>query len=147
MDFEQQLGIKLSVLISGLIGGIVSLTYEEKISIQRAILLIVSGAATAAYLQPLAEHYIGIPENISTGLGFVLGLVSMRVIDFLIRNTSKFLQARFIIRENADGKSILRGKYDADTESSSERVSNSGDNSHTTARTTRKKTYKNLKKI
>lgn len=56
MDFEQQFGIKLSVLLAGLIGGVVSLTYETKITFYRALLLIVSGASVAAYLQPLAEH-------------------------------------------------------------------------------------------
>jgi hypothetical protein len=88
MNIEQQLGIKLSVLVAGLIGGIVSLTYEEKISFKRAILLIITGASTAAYLQPLAEHYVQIPENLSSGLGFILGLISMRVIDVVMLNAN-----------------------------------------------------------
>jgi hypothetical protein len=93
MDLEQQLGIKLSVLISGLIGGIVSLTYDTKISFARALLLILGGASTAAYLQPVAQHYLGLPEQFSTGLGFIMGLVSMKIIEFLIENTEKYLKS------------------------------------------------------
>ncbi len=81
MNIEQQLGIKLSVLVAGLVGGIVSLTYEEKISFQRATVLIAAGASTAAYLQPMVEHLVGMPEKFSSGLGFVLGLISMKIID------------------------------------------------------------------
>lgn len=92
MDFEQQFGIKLSVLLAGFIGGVVSLTYETKITFYRALLLIISGAAVAAYLQPLAEHWMNLPENLSTALGFVLGLVSMKVIHFIMQYTEGTLQ-------------------------------------------------------
>lgn len=88
MNIEQMLGIKLSVLLAGLIGGVVSLTYEEKMSTKRALILILAGASTAAYLQPIAEHFANIPENLSTGLGFVLGLVSMKLIDYLQLNAT-----------------------------------------------------------
>lgn len=125
MDFEQQLGIKLSVLISGLVGGIISLTYEEKISAQRAVLLIVSGASTAAYLQPLAEHYLSFPENFSTGLGFVLGLTAMKILDFIIRNTEKFLK--------------LKWKGNVDTELTDEQPSDIRVDTPVATRTARKK--------
>lgn len=91
MDFEQQLGIKLSVLVAGLIGGIVSLTYHTKISFKRAVLLILTGASTAVYLQPIAEHTLGFPERFSTAVGFITGLVSMKIINFLLKNTESFL--------------------------------------------------------
>lgn len=105
MDLEQQLGIKLSVLVSGLIGGIVSLTYETKISFARALLLIAGGASTAAYLQPVAQHYLGLPEQFSTGLGFVMGLVSMKIIEFLIENAEKYLSYKLPVhgRNNTEG--------------------------------------------
>lgn len=92
MNLEEQLGIKLSVLIAGLVGGIVSLTYHEKTSFSRAILMITSGAATAAYLQPFAQSYFDLPEQFSVGLGFVLGLVSMRVIKALLTSSDKLLK-------------------------------------------------------
>lgn len=105
MDIEQQLGIKLSVLVSGLIGGIVSLTYETKISFLRALFLIAGGASTAAYLQPIAQHYIGLPEQFSTGLGFVMGLVSMKIIEFLIENTEKYLKSTVRLKNGTDTNS------------------------------------------
>lgn len=127
MDFEQQLGIKLSVLMSGLVGGIISLTYEERISAQRAFFLILGGASTAAYLQPLAEHYLGIPENFSSGLGFVLGLTAMKILDFIIRNTEKFLRFKLIHNDYVH------------TESSSESGSPLRNVSHPTTRAPRSK--------
>lgn len=72
------------MLISGLVGGVASLTYEDKVSFKRAILLIVTGAATAVYLQPVMHSYFGIEDNFATGMGFVLGLVSMRIINILL---------------------------------------------------------------
>ena len=95
MNLETQLGIKLSVLVAGLIGGIVSLTYETKLSFQRALLLIISGAATAAYLQPFLEHVLSLDTKFSAGAGFLLGLVSMKVINFLAANTEGFLNKYF----------------------------------------------------
>lgn len=109
MDLEQQLGIQWSVLVSGLIGGIVSLTYETKISFSRAILLILGGASTAAYLQPLAQHYIGLPEQFSSGLGFVMGLVSMKIIEFLIENAEKYLKAKVNLVNERDTVNTERG--------------------------------------
>lgn len=100
MDFEQQLGFKLSVLLSGLIGGIVSLTHETKISTYRALLLILGGASTAAYLQPVAQHYLGLPEQFSTGLGFIMGLVSMKIIEFFIENAESYLKKKINLNGN-----------------------------------------------
>jgi len=97
MNLETQLGIKLSVLVAGLVGGIVSLTYETKLSFTRALLLIVGGASTAAYLHPFAEHYLNMDSKFSAGIGFVLGLVSMKVINFLIANTELILDKYFKI--------------------------------------------------
>ena len=105
MNLEAQLGIKLSVLVAGLIGGIVSLTYETKLSFMRALLLIIGGASTAAYLHPLTEHYLGLDNKFSSGVGFVLGLVSMKVINFLIANTEGVLQKYLTINGNTQRNS------------------------------------------
>jgi fructose-specific phosphotransferase system IIC component len=109
MDFEQQFGIKLSVLLAGLIGGVVSLTYETKITFYRALLLIVSGASVAAYLQPLAEHWMNLPEKFSTALGFILGLVSMKVIHFIMQYTEGTLQKHL----KDDGRNTKDTKSDS----------------------------------
>ena len=99
MNIEEQLGIKLSVLVAGLIGGIVSLTYETKLSFSRALLLIIGGASTAAYLHPVMSHYLSADNQFSSGIGFVLGLVSMKIINFIMANAEKIL-AKYV---NIDG--------------------------------------------
>jgi hypothetical protein len=91
-NIEQHLGIKLAVLFSGLIGGVASLTYHQKMSTYKALLLILSGAATAAYLQPVFHHYLELPENLSVGTGFVLGLVSMKLLNFIMETITPLLK-------------------------------------------------------
>ena len=90
--WEEQLGIKLPVLVSGLVGGIASLAYHQQISFVRALLLIAIGAATAVYLEPFLQSYFGFDQRLSTGVGFILGLVSMRVTNFLMAFVDSILK-------------------------------------------------------
>ena len=72
--------MKASALVAGLIGGIVSLTYEEKLSFGKAIILILTGAACAAYITPLVELYIDFDKGMGNAFSFLIGLISMRLI-------------------------------------------------------------------
>lgn len=80
MTFEEQFGIKVSVLAAGLIGGIVSLTFEQKISAIRAVMLILTGCSTAVYTHPIIESYYHTSPDIGPGISFIISLLSMRVI-------------------------------------------------------------------
>lgn len=80
MTFEEQFGIKVSVLAAGLVGGIVSLTFEQKISAVRAVMLILTGCSTAVYVHPLIESYYNTSPDIGPGISFILSLLSMRII-------------------------------------------------------------------
>lgn len=57
MFLEQQLGIKVSSFIAGLMGGSISLTYEHHIPPAKAILMIIAGGLTAGYAFAGAETY------------------------------------------------------------------------------------------
>lgn len=89
MNLEEQLGIKLSVVIAGLIGGIVSLTYHTKVSFLKALALIAAGASTAAYLHPIVAHYLSTDDRFSSGIGFLLGLTSMKLIGGIMTSADK----------------------------------------------------------
>ena len=112
MDLEEQFGIKLSVIIAGFVGGIVSLTYETKISAIRAVLLITSGASVAAYLQPAIQHWMNFPPQLANALGFVLGLSSMKVVQFITHYTEIKLQGQI----NDARKELGNSKRDSGTE-------------------------------
>ena len=84
MHWEDYLGVKLHIIISGLVGGIIALTFEEKASFRRAILLIFTGAATAAYTNSAIISYFGISDLYANALGFITGLSAMKIIPLLI---------------------------------------------------------------
>lgn len=80
MNWEEQLGIKISILVAGFMGAVASLLFEDRLSFKRGIVILSSGAATAAYLHPVLMHYGNLSEKFSVATGFVLGLVSMKVL-------------------------------------------------------------------
>ena len=92
MSFEEQLGIKFSVLISGLIGGIVALTFEEKLSFLRALLIIFTGGVTAAYSSQALIHYFELKEVYVHFFGFLTGLISMRITAVIGNFTKKIVE-------------------------------------------------------
>lgn len=84
MNFEQVLGIKLTPFIAGLIGGLVSLTYEQNLSPQRALVLVLTGGVTAGYSFTALEYHWALHPTTMGVASFGLGLVSMRLIDTVI---------------------------------------------------------------
>jgi hypothetical protein len=108
MNWEHYLGIKLSVLIAGLAGAIASLTFERKLTFLKALFLISTGAVTAGYLHPVFSHYLGAPDSFSSAIGFILGLVSMRLLEFILDRFIPYLSS-FIKLNN-----VVRSKSDSD---------------------------------
>lgn len=84
MTLEQQLGIKISSFIAGLMGGTISLTYEHHIPPLQAILMILAGGFTAGYAFAAAETYWGLQHSYSGVFGFWIGLIAMRIIDIIM---------------------------------------------------------------
>lgn len=81
---EEQFGLKLSLLTAGVIGGIVSLTFEHGISSKKALMLLGVGGVTAAYVQPTVEFLFNTPPSIASGVAFLLGLTSMRLLKIIL---------------------------------------------------------------
>ena len=84
MTWEEALGIKISVLLSGIAGGVVSLTYEDKIPPVRALGMIFCGGATAAYTEPLLAKYLDLATAHGNAIGFFLGLISMKLVHIIL---------------------------------------------------------------
>ncbi|EFO33595.1 peptidase M48, Ste24p [Roseibium sp. TrichSKD4] len=90
MDIEQHLGAKVSVMIAGLIGSIVSLTFMRDLTAGRAFLYIVTGTACAIYGTPIVVKWMGITEPIENGAAFLTGLVGMNVLAGLFKISERF---------------------------------------------------------
>lgn len=97
MNFEEAFGIRLSAFVAGLIGGLISLTYEHQLSPIRALALILAGGVTAGYSFTALEYYWNLHPTTTGIASFGLGLVSMRLIDALIgaADVAKDLVLRF----------------------------------------------------
>lgn len=82
-----ELGIKLSAVVAGLAGGLVSVLAEKRRSWKRALVILVIGALTAGYITPIVAihtHFNTEKFDPDNSLGFLIGLISMRVIDLII---------------------------------------------------------------
>lgn len=94
IDFLKNIGIDIAILIAGLSGGLVSLRKDEKLSMWQKILTVASGGLIATYLTPilvpLAEKIVGENSNIEYGMGFVVGYMGLKSIEFVI---SKFVKS------------------------------------------------------
>lgn len=113
MNWEEHLGVKISVLVSGIVGGIISLTFEQKISFVKALVMIFTGASTTAVTYPALESYFSIQPAFANGLGFLLGLIAMRLIDLImaivdkIAPAIKFLTGYFVDKVKANPAILL----------------------------------------
>lgn len=97
MNWEEQLGIKLSAFVGGIIGGIVSLTFEEKLSFIRAVLLIFTGGVMAGYGFTGAQQYLHTDVHLSGLVGFSIGLLSMRIVKLIFKIADRIIANPAII--------------------------------------------------
>jgi fructose-specific phosphotransferase system IIC component len=84
------IGLDLLAFKSGMVGGLVSLTYEKKPTFVQAALAIIVGAITAGYVGPLVRHYLQLDNNLYGGVNFLLGLLAMRLTPGLFTLAERF---------------------------------------------------------
>lgn len=93
INFLREVGIDIAILIAGLSGGLVSLRKDEKMTVWQKIFTVMSGGLIATYLTPLliplSVKLFGKGLKIEYGLGFVVGYMGLKAIEFII---SKFLK-------------------------------------------------------
>ena len=137
MNWEEQLGIKLSATVAGVIGGLVSLTFEQKLSFFRAVLLLFSGGVTAGFTAPITVEHLGFTPNWGGAIAFTIGLFAMRIISVLMRildmvkenpsillSMSKFLA---LLKNDSNNSSSSRNRSDDKSSVHSTREDNKGD--------------------
>ena len=74
------IGIKLSTMIAGFAGGVVSLAFVQGLTRTQAVMAVVVGALSAAYLTPVVVAKLGISPELQNGAAFVIGLCAMNAI-------------------------------------------------------------------
>lgn len=78
-DILHQLGLKITTITAGLIGGLISLTYQKSIKWYKALFVIIIGGITAGYVTPLLTSILSLGTNLENSMAFILGLLGMRL--------------------------------------------------------------------
>lgn len=84
------LGIKLGAVLAGMIGGILSLSYIQSLTLWGRVLAVFSGAAVAGYGTPVIDAWVNMPPDAENAMAFFLGLTAMNIIPGLIRISEMF---------------------------------------------------------
>ncbi|WBX78359.1 hypothetical protein PG911_08875 [Tenacibaculum ovolyticum] len=79
------LGIKISLLITGGISGIIGARAEDKKGFLNYLFRAFGGAMTTTYLTPMLVDSFHLSENSSYGVGFLIGLTSMNLVQVILK--------------------------------------------------------------
>lgn len=74
------LGIKLGTTIAGFFGGVVSLAFVQNLTRTQAVMAVLVGTLTAAYLTPVVVEKLAVTPELQNGAAFVIGLCAMSII-------------------------------------------------------------------
>jgi hypothetical protein len=78
------LGFKISTMVAGFAGGVVSLAFVQKLNRWQAIAAVVVGCFTANYLNPVVDAKLGIASQDFVGCtAFVIGLCGMNIVPLI----------------------------------------------------------------
>lgn len=87
------LGAKGVTILAGLAGAIVSLRYVKDLSPTRSAITVLSSAVLTTFVTPLATHIFGIPEVLSPGVSFLIGLCGLSLIGWVVSDPLAILKA------------------------------------------------------
>ena len=82
------LGIKLGFLIVGGVSGIIGAKAEDKKGFFNYLFRAFGGAMTTTYLTPVVVDYFKFSESSSYGVGFLIGLTSMNLVQAILKMSS-----------------------------------------------------------
>lgn len=87
------LGIKLSTVVAGFAGGVVSLAFVQKLNRWQAACAVVVGCFTATYLNPVVDAKLAIIQpEFANCTAFVIGLCGMNIVPAIKAIVAKFTQ-------------------------------------------------------
>lgn len=87
---EAFIGVKISAVVAGVIGGIVSLSFIQNLTPWKAFIAIVTGAASAAYLTPLVVTWFSFGAEVEHAVAFFSGLLGMNLLAGFFKLSERF---------------------------------------------------------
>ncbi|MCF2875431.1 MULTISPECIES: hypothetical protein [unclassified Tenacibaculum] len=87
-EMFDMLGIKLGLLLTGAVSGIIGAKAEDKKGFFNYLFRAFGGATTTTYLTPFLVDILNLSENSSYGVGFLIGLISMNLVQLLLKLSS-----------------------------------------------------------
>ncbi|WP_272149137.1 hypothetical protein [Tenacibaculum aiptasiae] len=87
-EMFDMLGIKLGLLLTGGVSGIIGAKAEDKKGFWNYLFRAFGGAMTTTYLTPMVVDYFKFSENSSYGVGFLIGLISMNFVQAILKLSS-----------------------------------------------------------
>ena len=89
--WTDELGVKVSSLVAGLVGGVMALSMMPQLTFRKALAAVIGGGACAAYAPPIIVELISLDNrNLENGLAFVLGVVGMNILGGLFKISEKW---------------------------------------------------------
>ncbi len=85
------LGIKINWALAGLFGAISALIRDKNIGLIEALLRLITGAASAAYLTPVValKLAVGAPEMLG-GVAFLVGMTAHQIVGVIYQKFTQF---------------------------------------------------------
>lgn len=88
---EQLIGAKISAIVAGFVGGVVSLAMIRDLTPKVAITTVIGGTACAAYLTPLIVSYFNLGgSDLENALAFLTGVCGMNGVAGVFKLSEKF---------------------------------------------------------
>jgi uncharacterized membrane protein len=108
MDMEQLIGAKISAIVAGFVGGVVSLAMIRDLTPKIAVTTVIGGTACAAYLTPLIVEYLDLGgSNVENALAFLTGVCGMNGVAGVFKISERF-------RANPSIEALKKGPKDGE---------------------------------
>lgn len=86
-EFLNEIGINLSIIIGGVIGGAIGRKKDKPIAQQMGTVFV--AAIAANYIAPVVIEIFNLSENTLAGMGFLIGYTGMSMLDYLLDSFKK----------------------------------------------------------
>ncbi len=91
MISTEELGLRVSSLVAGLVGGVLALSMMPKLTFRKSVTAVIGGGACAGYATPIVADVLSLASrNVENGLAFVLGVVGMNILGGLFKLSERW---------------------------------------------------------
>ena len=89
--WTDELGVKVSSLVAGLIGGVMAMSMMPQLTFRKALTAVLGGGACAAYATPIVAELLNLDSrHLENGLAFVLGVIGMNILGGIFKLSERW---------------------------------------------------------